>query len=99
MKKYTVLKVLGFAPGTVLGLTLAQAEVRSHALKTITAAVEGKPGVYEVVTRVEFKAGETVLTDADVNKGWLNRWNPRPPQRPRRRTRQRPQRRARSWRR
>lgn len=68
MKKYTVLKVLGFAPGTVLGLTLAQAEVRSHALKTITPAKDDKPGVYEALAPVQFKVGETVYTDAEVNK-------------------------------
>lgn len=68
MKKYTVLKVLGFAPGTILGLSLAQATVRSHALKTITPAKDDKHGVYEALAPVQFKAGETVLTDAEVNK-------------------------------
>ncbi len=68
MKKYTVLKVLGFAPGTTLGLSLAQAAVRSHALKTITPAKDEKPGVYETLAPVQFKVGETVYTDAEVNK-------------------------------
>lgn len=68
MKKYTVLKVLGFAAGTTLGLSHAQAAVRSHALKTITPAKDDKPGVYEAVAPVQFKVGETVFTDAEVNK-------------------------------
>ena len=62
MKKFTVLAVLGIAPGTVLGLTKAQAAPRMHALKQV-----GKDA-YEVKSRIEFKVGEVIATDAELNK-------------------------------
>jgi hypothetical protein len=62
MRKYTVTAVLAFPAGVVLGLNDDQAGRRKHALKPL-----GK-GVYETTAPVQFKVGETISTDAEVNK-------------------------------
>lgn len=70
MRSYTVITALGFGPGTILGLTVAQAEPRSHALKAMG------DGRYEVTSRVEFKAGEVVATDAELSKAMATALTP-----------------------
>ena len=62
MRKYTVTAVLGFPAGVVLGLSDDQAARRKHALKPLAK------GVYETLAPVQFKVGETIATDAEVNK-------------------------------
>jgi hypothetical protein len=63
MRKYTVIAVLGFPAGVVLGLSDDQAGRRKHALKPL-----GAKGVYETTAPVQFKVGETIATDAAVSK-------------------------------
>lgn len=62
MRTYTVIAVLGFNPGTVLGLSKEQAHRRRHLLKPLGE------GLYEVTGRVEFKVGEEIATDVELNK-------------------------------
>lgn len=60
--KYRVLAPVTFAAGAVLGLTEVQARARRHALK---AAAKG---LHQVVTEVEFKAGEELLIAGPLPK-------------------------------
>jgi hypothetical protein len=76
MRKYTVLAVLGIAPGTILGLSHDQAAPRAHALKAIDLDSKSKMGTYEVLSRVEFKAGETIYTAAELNKATASALEP-----------------------
>lgn len=76
MRKYTVSAVLGLNPGTVLGLTHQQAGPRAHALKAIKVDHKANTGVYEVISRVEFKVGEEIYTDADLNKALASSLEP-----------------------
>lgn len=62
MRKYTVIAVLTIQAGAVLGLTPKQAELRKHALKPV-----GKDA-YEVLSPIQFKVGEEIATDAELNK-------------------------------
>lgn len=65
MKSYVVIdRVARFGPGTVLGLTSAQADSRRHYLETVDA----KAGVYRTTARVEFKAGEEIDLEGAVPK-------------------------------
>jgi len=70
MRKLIALAALTIQAGATLGLTAKQAADRGHALKPLK--VEGAPAgsaAYEVVSPVQFKAGETFYCDADLNKG------------------------------
>lgn len=53
--RYRVLTPVAFAAGVILGLTEAQVRGRRHALKAATK------GLHEVLTEVQFKAGEELL--------------------------------------
>lgn len=60
--KYTVIAPITLGPGSVLGLSDAQAAARSGCLNAL-----GK-GKYEVKTAVQFKSGEVIHTDAELPK-------------------------------
>lgn len=56
MKRYQTTQTLRLFGGLV-GLTDRQAQTRSHFLQKM------KTGIYEIVSPVEFKAGETIRLD------------------------------------
>lgn len=62
MKKIILALAASFGPGSVLGLTDAQAAPRSQSLNVI------RKGIYEVVGPVQFKAGEEVAIDGELPK-------------------------------
>lgn len=72
MNKMTTTAVLTLGAGVTVGLTAAQAAVRTHALKTLEAPKDaGKPGAigkYAIVTPVQFKAGETIYIEGELPK-------------------------------
>lgn len=68
MRKYTVLAVLTLQAGAIVGLTDAQASARTHALKQLQHDKKSGMGQYEVLSPVQFKVGETIFTDAELNK-------------------------------
>lgn len=70
MKKYAVVAALTLAAGTVVGLTSAQADLRAHNLKPVEPHdKKADLGKYEAVAPIQFKVGETIYTDAELNKG------------------------------
>lgn len=62
MKTHVITDVATFQPGTILGLSEAQAAPRVHALKKLGA------GRYETTATVQFKVGETIGVDGDLPK-------------------------------
>lgn len=68
MRKYTVIAVLTIQAGAVLGLTQAQAATRSHALKPLQVDKKTGAGTYEVLQPMQFKVGEQIATDMELNK-------------------------------
>jgi hypothetical protein len=69
MKRYTVTSPLTLSAGIVVGLSLAQAEPRVHALDKVSFDEKSKTGTYRVVTPVQFKPGEQISVDeASINK-------------------------------
>lgn len=70
MKKYTVLAVLNIAIGTLVGLTAAQAKDRAYGIKRSESDAGLPKGVlpYEATTALQFKVGETVYVDGELNK-------------------------------
>ncbi|HEY0847401.1 MAG TPA: hypothetical protein VGE12_18675 [Noviherbaspirillum sp.] len=56
--------VVSFGPGTVLGLSKAQAASRSHAL----TPVKDREGWFETTTHVQFKRGEELLYAGNLPK-------------------------------
>jgi predicted DNA-binding antitoxin AbrB/MazE fold protein len=67
MRKYTVIATLTIQAGAMVGLTKAQAAARGHALKPVDVDRKGD-GVFEVLSPVQFKAGEQIATDTELNK-------------------------------
>ncbi|KQT10969.1 hypothetical protein [Ramlibacter sp. Leaf400] len=76
MKKFTVLAVLGLPPGTIVGLTHAQAEPRAQSLKALEVDDKAKMGRYEVTAPIQFKVGETIWSDAELNKAMATSLEP-----------------------
>ena len=68
MRKYTVLAALTIQAGFVLGLTKAQAAARNHALEPVQVDKKTGDGNFKVLSPVQFKAGEQIATDAELNK-------------------------------
>jgi ATPase subunit of ABC transporter with duplicated ATPase domains len=68
MRKYTVLAVLTIQSGATLGLTGEQAARRSHLLKPLQVDKKTGDGTYQVLQPVQFKRGEVLSADADLNK-------------------------------
>jgi hypothetical protein len=64
--KYLIVSAITLNPGLVLGLSDEQAAARKHAVQPL-----GK-GKYEVISPVQFKAGETIHTDAELPKALAN---------------------------
>lgn len=60
--EYRILQPLNFHAGALLGLTAEQAHVRRAVLKPLG------DGLYEVVTEVNFKAGEVITFKGDLPK-------------------------------
>ena len=64
MKVRVIARSIGFGPGSVLALTAAQAASRLHNLEQTA-----RDGVFGVLSRIEFKAGEVVdVLEADLGK-------------------------------
>lgn len=68
MRKYIVSAVLTMPAGAALGLTHKQAASRKHALKPIKVDNKAQFGTYEVLAPIQFKVGEEIQTDAELNK-------------------------------
>lgn len=62
MIQIEALSPLTFGPGTVLALTLKQAEARRHILRDVSE------GVYETMGQTQFKRGETLGLEGEVPK-------------------------------
>ncbi|MES2685484.1 MAG: hypothetical protein V4706_01615 [Pseudomonadota bacterium] len=62
--KYITTAVLALGAGVALGLTEAQAAPRKHALSPIA----GRKNWYVTTGPVQFKIGETILSDAELPK-------------------------------
>lgn len=67
MKTYVTTAIVAIAAGTIIGLDADQARARSHALKTLRPAGNGR-GVYEALTPLQFKIGETIELDAELSR-------------------------------
>lgn len=69
MKRFTVTAPLTLSAGIVVGLSLAQAEPRAHALEKISVDDKAKAGTYRVNSPVQFKPGEQISVDeGSINK-------------------------------
>lgn len=76
MRKYTTIAILSLQAGITVGLSHAQAAPRAHALKPIELNDKTKMGVYQVTAPIQFKVGETIYTDADLNKSLVSALEP-----------------------
>lgn len=68
MRTYTVLAVLTLQAGASVALTGKQAGIRAHALKPVKVNPKTGDGIFQVLEPVQFKAGETIATDLELNK-------------------------------
>lgn len=76
MRKHTVIAALTLQAGAIVGLTDAQASARTHALKVVQHDKKTHMGEYEVTSPVQFKAGETIFTNTELNKQLANYLEP-----------------------
>jgi hypothetical protein len=63
MQQYTAVAPVGLNAGAVVKLTKKQAAKREHAIQQ-----QGKGNTYLVLSRIEFKAGETFHVDGELPK-------------------------------
>lgn len=68
MRKFITTAVVTLQAGVTIGLSHAQAATRAHALKPIELDEKHKMGSYHVLAPIQFKVGETIYTDAELNK-------------------------------
>lgn len=69
MKRFTVTAPLTLSAGIVVGLSLAQAAPRAHALEKLSVDEKAKAGTYRVLSTVQFKPGEQISVDeVSINK-------------------------------
>lgn len=68
LHKYTAIAVVTIQAGALLALTAAQAADRRHAIKPVKVDKDTGDGVFEVLAPMQFKVGETIITDLELNK-------------------------------
>lgn len=76
MRSYTVLAVLTLQAGAHVTLTAKQAGVRAHALKPVKVNSKTGDGIFQVLEPVQFKVGEVIATDIELNKALASTLEP-----------------------
>ena len=70
MKQYTITEAMNFNTGSILELTEKQYKGREHCLKKLGN------NKYEALATVQFKIGEVIGLDEEVDKGLQHKLNP-----------------------